>query len=156
MHRQQHRRVIAEVLVESDHRQLEDVRRCALNRRIGGHPFGISADGERSIVNFRNIANAPEQRGHLARAARFLECAIEVFLNFRITREICLDEILRLRSGDVQLVRQTKRRHSVKHTEIDCLHRATLVNGHLAFGHLENLRCSRPMNVRTLAKCLDQ
>src|SRR5213596_3567404 len=67
---------LAQGLVDANHRDLDQVGRRSLERRVGSGALPERADIEVSVLELRDVAPPPEQRLHVAPLARLGDGAV--------------------------------------------------------------------------------
>src|SRR5713226_8194308 len=150
MHLQQHPRPQAvgpQRRGNADHRQLNQVRRRTLQRRVGRRPLPECPDVETLVLELRDIAPPPEQRLHVSFLARLGHGPVEPRPHTCEPLKVAPDEFLGLFQGDPQLARQGERPLPVDGREVDGLGPRAHLGCNLLLRHAENEGGSLPVNV---------
>ena len=152
MHLQDHRRVIFRLpqsSVEIDHRLLEDVGGCALDRHVdGGALFGRCAAAVALRFDRRINPPPPVERLGIAMFPDEGFGAIDVIFDPRHTREISLDEGCRFRLRQFAFARQAEGAHAIHQAEIHALGEVALfVSDRFRFNPVDGRR-GRLMNIQ--------
>src|SRR5947207_11103876 len=83
-----------ECTMHAQHRELDEVRGRALDRRVDGGALRERALGAVAAPELRQVAAAAEQRRDPAARARLLDGRVEVAPHAGVHREIAVDELL--------------------------------------------------------------
>ena len=86
------------------HRNLDDVRRRALNRHVARHTFTERTHVEIGACKLRQIASAAEQRLHIAVFLRFLHHALHIVCNALIIAQVIVNIVLGLTAGNTDVL----------------------------------------------------
>ena len=122
-----------------DHRQLDQIGRRALHRRIDRGAFGAGTARTVRRIDLRQPQAAAEHGLHVAarlgRQARF----VHVLLHAREARKVAVDVVGRRRTLDLQVRRQPESAHAIDQAEVDHLGVAALLGLHLFRRNAEDL-----------------
>src|SRR3989442_7894207 len=155
MHLQQHPNgepSLAQGLVDANHRDLDQVRRGPLERRVRGGALPERADIEVPVLELRDVAPPSEQRLHVASLARLGDGAVEPGAHAGETGEILRDELLRLLLRDAELASEREPALSVDPGEVDRLGARAHLRRNLLLGHAEDDRRRLAVDVPTLGE----
>ena len=92
-----------ERLVDANHRNLDQVSRGPLNRRVGRRALAECTDVEIPIAELGDISPSIEDGLHVAMFPSELHHRIQIFANAMKALEILIDEFLRFGVSDLQL-----------------------------------------------------
>ncbi len=156
MNLQEHRGVHARVRkrpVHRDHRQLHEVGRAALQRRVGR--FALRR-GAHHVIGGRergHVAPASEDRRDVAVGPSPFQRSLDIGADRREAREVRRRDLLGLRAVDFQTLRQTEVRHAVEQAEVYALGQAALVVVHRrSAGNGKDLAGGKVVNVLAFVK----
>src|SRR5690242_14995321 len=110
-----------QLAVHANHRQLDQVRSAALQRRIHGGAFGEAARGNVLRMNVRDAPHASAERAHDTGLANLLQRLVTEAANSFVAPEVFVDILLRLALRTTGLLGQTKRAQAIYHTIVDRL-----------------------------------
>ena len=139
--------LLAQPVVDPDHRDLDHVRRRSLHDRVDGEPL---AERARLPVADADLGDRPapaEQRRHVAVALGLLDRALDEVLHVREAREVGVDVLLRLLARDLEVLREAERRDAVDDPEVDHLGDVALVLRQRRRVLAEHLRGRRRVDV---------
>ena len=148
--------LLAQPLVDADHRHLDDVRRRALHDRVDGEPLAERARLPVADADLRNRPAAAEQRRHVAVALGLLDRALDEVLHVREAREVGVDVLLRLLARDLEVLGEPERRDPVDDPEVDHLGDVALVLRQRRRVLAEHLRRRRRVDVLVARERLAQ
>src|SRR6267154_1181700 len=129
---------VAQRAGDADHGDLDQVRRRALQRRVGGGALTEGADVEVAVFQLRDITPPAEQGLHVAPLPGRRDGAIEPGAHAREAREVLVDEPSSIFLGDAQLAGERERTLAVDGAEIDGLGARPHLGGHLVLRYPEN------------------
>ena len=133
--------------MHGDHRQLDQVGRGALHRRIDGGALRGRAARAVGRVDLGQPEPAAEHRLHEALALGLGARALHVARHARVSGEVAVDVELGRLALDVQVGRQPEGAHAVDQAEVDDLGGAPLIGRDLAHRHAEHLAGGGAMHV---------
>src|SRR5689334_17916740 len=145
-----------ERLVNANHRNLDEVRRRALDWGVRGGAFTKCADVEVPVAQLGDIASPVENGLDVSVFPREFDHRIQVFANAMIALEIAFDEFLRLGVGNLELARQGVRALAVDRCEVDRLGARAHLFGDLLDGNVEDQRRGLTVYVAAGAERLDE
>src|SRR6266576_3855913 len=124
VHLQDHPGVQASLLdsgMDSDHGDLDQVRRRPLERRVRCRTLAEGADTEVAVPQLGDITPASEQGLHESTLARFLHGLVEPGADAGEALEVVFNEGLRLLQRDAELPRQRERPLAIDGRKVDGL-----------------------------------
>ena len=136
--------LLAQPVVDPDHRHLDHVGRRALHDRVDREPLAERARLPVADADLRDRPAAAEQRRHVAVPLRLLDRPLDEVLDVREAREVGVDVLLRLLARDLQVLGEPERRDAVDDPEVDHLGDVALVLrqlGGILAEHLRGRRC---------------
>ncbi len=144
-----------EPVLHGDHRQLDQVSRRALHRRIDCGPFGPGAARAVRRIDLGQPQAAAEHRFDIAARLGLQARLVHVLLHAREAREIAFNIIGRRAPFDVQVGRQAEGAHAVDQAEVDDLGVAALFALHVRGRDAEDLGGRRAVDVFAIGKGLE-
>src|SRR5271165_973670 len=156
---EQHARLqvaLAQVGVDADHGQLDEVGCGALQRSVNGGALGEAAQVPVLAEHVGERTDASEERGDLKLAARLLEGAVDELAHACVLFEVGVDEALGLFLVDADLLREPEGRESVDDAEVDGLGAAAVLGVNHKRRHAEDLRGGEGVDVVAAAVGFDQ
>src|SRR5207237_1305748 len=139
--------------VNADHRDLDEIRRRSLQRRVGRCPFAEGTDTEVAVAQLRNIAPPAEERLDEPLVTRLFDGAIQPGANPGKAFEIVLDECLRFGERDAELSGERECALPINRREIDRLGARTHVAGHGGLTNPQHHGGGLAMDVAATLKC---
>ena len=104
--------------VDANHRDLDQVGRGALQRRVDRGALGKTAQVEVLAVDVGDRPHPAEQRRDFLIAARLLQRAVDELAHAAVLLKISVDEVLGLLGVDANLLRQPEGRQSIDDAEV--------------------------------------
>ena len=135
-----------------DHRNLDQVSRRALDRRIRRHALAKGAHVVVPLLELGDVATTVEQRLHISLRFGLHDTAIEERLHPREALEIRVDKRLRLDVRQLELPRQGVRPLPVDRGEVDRLRARAHLASHLGQLHAEDDRGRLPVDITACFK----
>ncbi len=148
--------LVAQAPVHADHRELDDVRRGALDHGVDREPL---AERAHLPVRRPQLGDRPataEHRHRVAALARLLDRARDPLGDARHASAVGVDVRLRLLAGDVELVGQPEARDAVDDAEVDGLRAVALVARELGLVLSEHLRRRHRVDVVAARERVEQ
>lgn len=105
-------------IADSYHGEFDDIGCRALQRRIYGISFGISAHYGIAAVDVRQDALTPHACGDVALCAGLFYALLHILLYARIGIEVVGDQFLCFRAWNAEALRQSECRYAVDDAEI--------------------------------------
>ena len=142
MNLQRHQRLqvfFSQPPVDPDHRDLDQVGGCPLQRCVDRGPFREAAQIRVTALDIGDRTNAAKKRADALFAPGLFEHAVDVGAHSLVARKICLDVKPGLILLDPQLLRQAKRRDSVDDAEVHGLGAIARLFVHLLGTNAEDL-----------------
>src|SRR5215467_3967554 len=130
VHLQDHLRLhlfLAQPLVNSDHRQLDQVRRRTLQRRVQRRSLREIAQLDLRRQDLRYGPDPAEQSARFAAFTGLFQHPVQVGFDALVARKIRRDKTRRLLLRHVDLLRQAERRKPVNNSKIDGFRRAPVL-----------------------------
>src|SRR4051812_2868376 len=119
--------LLAQLSIDPDHRQLDEIGGRALERRVHRRALGEAAQVEVLAVNVGNGPHASEQRLYLLIAASLVQRAVDKLAHAAVLLEVSVDEALGFLGIDAKLLGQPERRQAVHDSEVDGLGSAAML-----------------------------
>src|SRR6266700_4821252 len=138
------------------HRDLNQVRRRPLQRRIGRRALAERADVVVAILELRDVAPPSKQCLDIPLRPSLSDGAIEPRADAGEPREVLLDELFRFILGDAELTRERERALPVNGRKIDRLGPGSHLGRHLVLGDVENDGRGLAVDVPALREGLDE
>ena len=145
----------AQIFFSTNHRQLDDVRRAALNRRVHRHTLSQGTQIEIFAVNRGQIASPPEHRRDVAAQPCLRNRRVKKFFHAGITLEVQRNIFAGLFAADVQVARKPVVADSVDDAEVDGLSFAAQVGSYRVDSHAENFSRRPRMNILPASERVD-
>ena len=142
--------------MDSDHGDLDQVRRRPLERRVRCRPLAEGADTEVAVPQLGDIAPASEQGLHESTLARFLHGLVEPGADAGEALEVVFNEGLRLLQRDAELPGQRERPLAIDGRKVDGLRPRPHFRRHARLRHSENHRSRLTVNVATALERRDE
>ena len=143
-------------MVDVDQRDLEDVRRQALDAGVHRLPFTGHADRPHVRRQLGDLATSTEQGLGVPALAGLGHRPLHVRLHRRERHEVRVEDLLRLRRRDVQPLTQPVRLHAVGEAVGDHLRLRPLLDRHVGRFHREDARRRPVVDVGAGGEGLDQ
>ena len=143
-------------LVDADHRQLDQIRRRALQRRIDRRALGERSRVGIAGVHVRDRSLAAEQRRRETTLAHLRDGLSDELLHASVQLEIRSDVLFGLLAIDAQRSRQSKWRLPVHDPEVHRLGVAPHLGSHHQWRHAEDFGGRSRVNIFAAAKCVHQ
>src|SRR5581483_395575 len=121
MHLQNHARLeiaFCQLAIERDHRQLNQIGSCALQRRIDGRTLGKAALVGVATLDVRNRSQPSEERAYKAIFPRLRQRLFDERFYTFIPSEVALDISFRFRLRNAKLRRQSEGGDAIDDTEV--------------------------------------
>src|SRR5699024_6045296 len=133
-----------------DHRDLDDIRCRSLDRCIHRHPFAKRTLHEIAGFQFRHRSSAPEHSHRISLLLRLLDTAVEKSFDSRVGLKVLFDILLRLFSGNAQILAQPKGTDTIYNPEVHRLRISSLQRRDLIERYKEYLGSSDPVDILRL------
>ena len=159
VHLQEHARAepaLAEVARDAEHRDLHDVGRRALDRRVERSPLGVLAQDPVGGVEVAERPAAAEDRLGVAVDLRLRDDVAQIVAHGAEAREVVGHQLLGLGGLDAQLLRQPEGTESVGEAVGHRLDLAPHRRGDLVGGDAEDARADEPVQVLARVERRDQ
>ena len=143
-------------VVQPDHRDLDEVGRRPLDRRVGGGPLPVAPHPRIPRANLRDVAAAADERLHVSLGARPLLHLLEEVAHPAEPLEVLVDEGAGLRAADPELRGEGDGPLAVDGREVDRLRLIAHRRRHGLGGDPEDAGRRLAMDVPALPKRLDE
>jgi hypothetical protein len=118
-----------QLLLDPDHRELDDVRRAPLDRAVPGHSLGCLPEMRSTGVQVRQRPATPGHRADVAERPPLFHDALRECLHTRIAFEVAADHLLGFGERNRELSREPLWAHPVEDAEVDDLRAPALILG---------------------------
>src|SRR5665647_2566760 len=142
--------------MHGNHGELDEVGRGALHGGVDGGALGALAALAVGAVDFRYPQSAPKQRFDVALTLGSFARVLHVFAHAGVACKIALYIGLRGGAFDIEVLRQSERRHAVNQAEVDDLSIAALLAVDGFALHSENFGCGGTVDILACGKGFEQ